>query len=105
MGAFAFSGDFVTTHPMTLEQAARLLGPRTQYLGVKRNDRGQEISDYAWICDGCGKEAAWGPTWEWYGSDLMWDEGRMSAVRVSCSVACRASARASSINHNWAIRD
>ena len=91
------------THPMTLEQAAASFGPRTRCLGVKRNERGQEIGDYLWTCDGGGKQAAWGPTWEWYGSDAMWDESRMAQVRVSCSVACRAPARASSINHNWEV--
>ena len=88
-------------YPLTLAQAAVAFGPRTRYLGVERNERGQEISDYLWTCDGCDTKAAWGPTWEWYGSDLMWDEGRMSQVRVSCSVTCRTQARASSINHNW----
>jgi len=89
------------TYPLTLDRATKMFGPRTRFLGVERNERGQEISDYVWICDGCGKKAPWGPTWAWYGSDLMCDEGRMSQARVNCSPACRAASRASKINHNW----
>lgn len=38
-------------------------------------------------CDGCGKEAVWGPTWGWWGSYNQWESDPYSLIYF-CSDEC-----------------
>lgn len=43
-----------------------------------------------WTCTICGKTAAWGPTWCWYGALLNRETGaEPDIIAVMCGTACK----------------